>query len=147
MSKISRDEVRETKKSTLKRIVDDSSTFKPTSYSSLKPGNIITCKYDNKNRLALVIKTERTQSGLYTSSRGNKLLTIFLLDGIREDKLQPLVNMVYKEKNLSQYRVLPKLRDVKPFGINFKQLFRTFNVIKIERLASLKISAKDLFKR
>jgi len=121
--------------------------FESASISSLKPGSVISCFYDGRLRLALVVKTKKTTSGLYTSSRGNKLLTLFLLNSITDDKIGTVINTVYKEKNISDYKQLPKLKSLKELNVRFTERFRTFNISKIEKLRALKISTKEVFKR
>lgn len=127
--------------------ISKNALFTKTSINSLKPGSIIACRYDGRDRLALVVRTKRTKTGLYTSSRNNKLLTIFLLNSIKEDKMDDVINTVYGEKNISHYSILPKNRELRAMKVSFTERFRTFIVDKIENLMILKIKATKVFNR
>lgn len=131
----------------ISRKVGDNAIFQKSSINTLKPGSIIYCKYDGRERLALVVRTKRTKTGLYTSSRNNKLLTLFLLNSIREDKIDDVINTVYGEKNISHYNILPRNKELKSLNVTFTERFRTFIVSKIQDLMILKIKANKVFKK
>ncbi len=107
-----------------------------TSYNGIRPGDVISFSYQNASRLGLVVKSKRTSSGLFLSTRNNTLLNVFLLDSISSSLFSLLVNNLYKDRVRCTYIDAPKILG----SFLGKDNFRTFNVAKIDNFFSLLIN-------
>ena len=106
-----------------------------TSFLGLKPGDLIFFDYqDGSSRLGLVVKSKRTTSGIFLSSKNNTLLNVFLLDSINNGIFDVMINILYKDRNRCSYLNTPKI-----LGSLLGNNFRTFNVAKITNILNFQI--------
>lgn len=106
------------------------------SYAGIKPGDIVSFTYEQSSRLGLVVKSQRTSTGYFLSTRNNTLLNVFLLDSISSGLFSLLVNNLYKDRVRCSYMDAPRILG----AFLGKDNFRTFNVARIENLFSLLIN-------
>lgn len=121
----------------LEEIMDEynhSLIVKGVSKLSLLPGDILMINSEEYgSRLVLVVKSERTSTGQFISTRNNLLLNVFQLDLITLDMFKIVVNILYKNRTKCTYKNTPKI-----LGAFLKETsFRTLNVRKIISLLSL----------
>jgi len=93
-----------------------------TSYLGLRPGDVIQFGYMGSLRLGVVVASRRTSSGIFLSSR-SVLMNVVLLEGLSEGMFTILVNNLYNNDYVSDYRNLPTIR-----GFVKSHNFRTFKV-------------------
>jgi hypothetical protein len=84
----------------------------PVSSSAIKPGDVLVFNYfyidklsrNRKNeRLVLVVKSKRASTGVFTSSRGNILLSCFNLGFKSEGTITIILDQLYKNSKDSSY--------------------------------------------
>jgi len=106
-----------------------------TSFLGLKPGDLIFFDYqDGSSRLGLVVKSKRTSSGYFLSSKNNTLLNVFLLDSINNGIFDVMINTLYRDRNRCTYKNTPRI-----LGALLGNSFRTFNVHKITNILNFEI--------
>lgn len=115
---------------------DKKVSINETSFLGLKPGDLIFFDYQGTpSRLGLVVKSKRTNSGYFLSSRNNTLLNVFLLDSINNGIFDVMINILYKDRNRCTYKNTPRI-----LGSLLGNNFRTFNVSKISNILNFEIS-------
>jgi len=109
--------------------------LKETSYLGLRPGDLIQFTYNGGVRFGLVVKSKRTGTGVFLSSRYNKLLNVVQTGSLSEAMFSLMVNNLYKNRSACSYHS-PNILSL----FLGKQNFRTFNVSYVEDILSLEIS-------
>ena len=105
-----------------------------TSFYGLRPGDLITFRYDGIERFGLVVRSRRTQSGYFLSTRNNTLLNVFQLESLSSGLFESMVNNLYRNRVRCTYRNSPKI-----LGAFLGSGFRTFNVAKIQDIRTILI--------
>jgi hypothetical protein len=108
-----------------------------TSFYGLKPGDLISFDYkDGSSRSGLVVRSKRTSSGYFLSSRNNTLLNIFLVESITSGMFDLMINNLYRNRLSCTYKNTPRI-----LGIFLgKNNFRTFNVAGIQNIRQILIN-------
>lgn len=108
-----------------------------TSFLGLKPGDLITFNYkDGTERSGLVVRSKRTSTGYFLSSRNNTLLNIFLVESITSGMFDLMINNLYRNRLSCTYKHTPRI-----LGIFLgKNNFRTFNVRGIANIKQILIN-------
>jgi hypothetical protein len=121
----------------LEEIIDEydyTLSLKGVSKLSLLPGDILLMEsLEYGSRLILVVKSKRTSTGQFISTRNNLLLNVFQLDLITLDMFKIVVNILYKNRVRCTYNNTPKI-----LGAFLKHTsFRTLDMRKIDSLIAL----------
>lgn len=109
-------------------------TVYETSFLGLSPGELIFFDYEGSSRFGLVVKSKRTSSGMFLSSKNNTLLNVFLMDSISNPMFGVMINTLYRDKVRCTYTNTPKI-----LGTILGNSFRTFNVAKIKNILRINI--------
>lgn len=101
------------------------------SVTQISPGDLFIFKYHGKfgsgeTHLVLVVQNERTATGLFTSTRNNRLLSCFKLGDSSVEVAGIIVENLYKNKQASYSNVISGLSRV--LG---KSNYRTYDLNKI----------------
>ena len=106
-----------------------------TSFYGLRPGDLITFYYDGIPRFGLVVRSRRTQSGYFLSTRNNTLLNVFQLESLSQGLFDAMVNNLYRNRVRCTYKNSPRI-----LGAFLGAGFRTFNVAKIQDIRTILIN-------
>ncbi len=108
-----------------------------TSFLGLKPGDLITFDYkDGSTRSGLVVRSKRTSSGYFLSSRNNTLLNIFLVESITSGMFDLMINNLYRNRLSCTYKHTPRILG----AFLGKNNFRTFNIAGIQNIRQILIN-------
>lgn len=105
-----------------------------TSFYGLRPGDLINFSYDGIPRLGLVVRSRRTQSGYFLSTRNNTLLNVFQIESLSQGLFDTMVNNLYRNRVRCTYKNSPRI-----LGAFLGSGFRTFNVSKIQDIRTILI--------
>lgn len=109
----------------------------PTSYSSMRPGDLVVFKYDLSEegitdyypRLCLVVKNQTGKIG-YFSLKENWLLSCFRLNDAPLSVVKYIIKFLYKDRNKCSYDVIKKGLTGLLGSINY----RTYMLRRIDEL-------------
>lgn len=107
----------------------------------ISAGDVLMFRYkgDPFYKFVIVVKIKRGE-GLFTSSRGNKLLACFKLDGTTPETLKILLKYIYKNRRLADYYKIQEAMAA-IFGMNS---FRSYNLSYINYLNELTLDLRRL---
>jgi len=130
----------------------------PRSSGSISPGDVVMFKYgDGRMRLALVVRRGGHTAGIYTSGKGNTLMSCFKLSGDATatlETIQIILKELYNSRTRATYDNIVGKRRVSLYGNeianlagklkSLKKLFggenyRTYNTIKMQHTAKVAI--------
>lgn len=105
------------------------------SITQISPGDLFIFNYHGEfkgSHLVLVVQNARTTSGLFTSTRNNRLLSCFKLSNTSAEVAGIIVDNLYKNKQASYSNVIAGLSRV--LG---KSNYRTYDLNKIGNLSEI----------
>jgi hypothetical protein len=133
----------------------------PDAESSITPGNFYVFEYNKQIVSALGIATNRTATGSYISSRGNKLVTTLKFDLSNQFQMESMIQMlktIYKSKKAKYNRITQtatggekflsrffqqyadKVRSKTMLSLFGKSNFRTYNLSKINKIIRVSLN-------
>ena len=109
-----------------------------TSYLSLRGGDIIEFTYNGSTRFGIVVGTYRKPTGkIYTSTRGNQLFSLALLQNLSPGQKETVINILHGNRFACKYNNKKHFESY--FGADS---FRKFNIRKASP-SFLKITKVD----
>ena len=81
----------------------------PRSTGSIRPGNVLSFYYNTNIRflffrfdhhMALVVKNQRTSTGIFTSTKYNRLVSCFRLDVKSNSIIELILDALYKRRKI-----------------------------------------------
>lgn len=108
-----------------------------TSYSSLRPGDLIQFSFRGQLRHGFVISSRRTGSGLFLSTRNKSLVNVMVADTLSDAAFYFLLDNIYDNQHKADYFYLKS----SGFAGTYSN-FRTIPLLGIRKI--IKIQNLDL---
>jgi len=109
-----------------------------TSYSGLRPGDLIQFDYMGSSRYGYVLASKKTTSGLFTSLKGTRLSNVLDIGGLDEGDFTQLLNNIYNNESKADYQ------DLKKSGfLDDTKKFRTFRLMGLRNILKVYLDLED----